>query len=368
VRRVLSGWGAGQLERMSAAEFRGAGVGRVDSVSPVRGVDLRLVPDQHRDAAAVALRSALGESSPVSVDAVGGGASGALTYRVRGNGHDAFMRIETIRGPLRNPHQYACMQAAADAGVAPPILFADDQSGVLVVPFIEAVPLTDMPGGPVAVIEEMGQLIRRLQATEVFPAYGDYVTNLGRILDHLRTRAFAPGLLDAHVEAFDRIRAAWSRDPSTFVSSHNDPNAMNVLYDGRRLWLIDWETASRNDPLVDVAVASHFVAETDDLRALLLRTWLGHEPDPPLEARFFLARSLTQLYAASIIHIVVPSPEPVTDLAAPTPDELRSLVVGGHLVLGTPEFSRAFANTLLALFLDTATSTDFNDALRIASG
>lgn len=332
------------------------------------GPDLDPIPEHHRDAVATALRSALGDSSSIAIEAVGGGASGALTYRARSDGHDAFLRIETIRGPLRNPHQYACMQVAADAGVAPPPLYVDEGAGVLVMPFIEQVPLTEVPGGPVAVAEKMGRLIGRLQATDPFPEHGDYVTNLGRMLDHLRAGAFAPGLLDAHAEAFDRIRVACPRDPSTFVSSHNDPNAMNVLYDGRRLWLIDWETASRNDPLIDVAVASHFLTETDDLHDVLLRAWLGTEPDARLRARFQLTRALTQLFAAVIIHVVVPSAEPVTDLAAPTPDELRALVAGGRLIPGTPEFSRVFANLLLAMFIDAATGTDFDEALRVAAG
>jgi hypothetical protein len=38
------------------------------------------------------------------------------------------------------------------------------------------------------------------------------------------------------------------------VSSHNDPVPANILFDGRRPWLIDWEWAYRNDPLVDVAI------------------------------------------------------------------------------------------------------------------
>jgi thiamine kinase-like enzyme len=44
-----------------------------------------------------------------------------------------------------------------------------------------------------------------------------------------------------------RVQQGW-------VSSHNDSIPSNILFDGDRLWLIDWESAYRNDPLVDVAI------------------------------------------------------------------------------------------------------------------
>ena len=41
-----------------------------------------------------------------------------------------------------------------------------------------------------------------------------------------------------------------------YVSSHNDVLPRNVLFDGKRLWLIDWENGNRNEPLADLATAS----------------------------------------------------------------------------------------------------------------
>ncbi len=94
---------------------------------------------------------------------------------------------------------------------------------------------------------------------------------------------FAPGVLAPVHDGFDRICAAYPWDRDAQVSSHNDVNPFNVLFDGDRLWLIDWEIAFRNDPFADVAsVANNFA---DPVRARgrgrsssrwLLRAWLGH--------------------------------------------------------------------------------------------
>ena len=70
---------------------------------------------------------------------------------------------------------------------------------------------------------------------------------------------------------FERVRAAYPWQPDTFVSGHNDPNQFNVLYDGDRLWLIDWETAYRNDPYVDLATLCSALAPTPAPRSLRRR-------------------------------------------------------------------------------------------------
>ena len=275
--------------------------------------DLRAVPEQHRETVESALATTFGASGVSSVLASPGGASGALTYRVETRTGDHLLRIETIRGSLRNPYQYECMQTAAEAGIAPPIRYVDAGAGVVIMPFVSQRPLTDFPGGPPAVASAVAALLARLHRTPTFPAHGDYMDNLARMLAYLeRSGRVAPGLLDQHAAGFERIRAAYPWSPDSFVSAHNDPNQFNMLYDGDRLWLIDWETASRNDAFIDLATVSGYLAPTADLRDDVLRSGLGREPDPLARARLALMGWLTQLYAGCILLVVVIDPDTAT--------------------------------------------------------
>ena len=90
-------------------------------------------------------------------------------------------------------------------------------------------------------------------------------------------------------------------DPTISVSSHNDPVPRNVLFDGERLWLIDWESAYRNDPLVDVAIALDSFTSSTDLESVLLKAWLGRAQGDGLYTRLALVRALTRLYYAEIL-------------------------------------------------------------------
>jgi aminoglycoside phosphotransferase (APT) family kinase protein len=333
-------------------------------------VELDVVPETHRQLAASTLTDTFGPGGATSIDVVTGGASGALTYRVGSRHGDHLLRIETIRGPLRNPHQYDCMQRAADAGVAPPLRHVDADAGVVVMPFIEQRPVLEFDGGLHALAVAVADLLARLHDTAPFPEHGDHLDNIERMLGYLVSAGrVAPALLDAHREGFARIRAAYPWDPATFVSAHNDPNQLNVLYDGSRLWLVDWETARRNDPMVDVATVIGWLGTTPERRAAILRAWLGREPDALTDAKATLMGLLTALHAGAILLMIVFDPtNPVhTDLTPLTAEDFGARVASGELVAGTPAATIAYAKIALGSFLDGLRRPDVETALQIAA-
>lgn len=100
--------------------------------------------------------------------------------------------------------------------------------------FVMQRPLHEYPGGPLALAKALGELVAKLQATPPFPDHGDYRVFLERMLAYLRS-VFAAGLLDPNLEAFEHMRKAYTWDAERHVSSHNDPNQCNTLFDGQRL-------------------------------------------------------------------------------------------------------------------------------------
>lgn len=134
-------------------------------------------------------------------------------------------------------------------------------------------------------------------------------------------------------------------------------------------WFIDWETAYRNDPMVDVATLTIFIAASPELEAALLRSWLGREPDRLQRARLVLMRSLARLFygcAASLnaahgLDSVVPA----TDLSAPMRAEFAEAVEQGRLAAGAPEAQRLVGKMALASFLNGVTAPEFEEALAV---
>jgi Ser/Thr protein kinase RdoA (MazF antagonist) len=178
---------------------------------------------------------------------------------------------------------------------------------------------------------------------------------VGTLLRNARDSGmFATGLLDAHFAGFERVCAAFPWDDAGRVSSHNDPNPRNWLFDGERLWLVDWETAFRNEPLVDVAILTHEIAPTPELETALLTGWRGAPPDDLLRARVAVLRQFTRLYYAGLMlsaHPRTAGSRPETSLDAPDVATFQREISAGRLRIGSPELVFTLAKMSLAGFL-----------------
>jgi aminoglycoside phosphotransferase (APT) family kinase protein len=300
-----------------------------------------------------ALADAFGTAAVGTVTPVAGGATNASLFRAEVGGRPCLVRFEGEPSPLRNPHQYESLRIAAEAGIAPKLWYIDETRGIAVMDFIQGQPLRDYPGGPRALAAALGTLLRRLQETSVFPYFVDFPDIVARLFKHVRgTGLFADGLLDPYTECLERTRESWRR--VTPVSSHNDPNPRNILYDGERLWLIDWESAYRNDPLIDVAIVLDNLASSPELEDVLLGSWLGRAPDDAVRVHLAPARALSRLWYAGVLlsaSATAPRTTPDADLSAPTVPQFLEMVRNGSLKPRTCEAVHTMGKMYLAGFL-----------------
>jgi aminoglycoside phosphotransferase (APT) family kinase protein len=332
---------------------------------------LESIPADRRETARAALKGVFGAAPLAAAQPITSGASGALIYRIEVGGRSYLLRLEDPRrDEVRDPRRtYLCMRIAAEAGIAPALHHADPVAGVAIMDFVPGRPLDDYPRGPEALARDLGTLAARLQATAAFPDVANYPTVIDRMLGRLLGAGlFADGLLDRHREGFERIRQAYPWDASALVSSHNDPHPGNILFDGERLWLIDWDTAYRNDPVLDVAIMTMFLAAAPALQEVLLRSWLGRPADRVVRARLVLMRQMARLFYACANGLFVAAAQPgvsETDLAALTPAEYRAAVDHGRLIPGTAEAQRAGCKVSLGTFLAGLSAPGFEEALAV---
>jgi hypothetical protein len=333
-----------------------------------------MIPEARRDAVRSALRAAFGARPARGFLPVSGGVSGALIFRFEVGDRPFLLRLEPDRIAAHDRQRgFACMVAAAEAGVAPAVRYADPATGVAIMDFVSSWPLSAHPGGPAGLVRELGALTARVQATAPFPAVGDYPQMIGTMLAALDgSGLFTPGLLAPHADGLARIQDAYPWDGAALISSHNDPNPRNILFDGQRLWLIDWELAFRNDPLTDVAILTTELAETPELEDMLLEATFGRAPDQALRARLGVMQLLTRLFYGCIVLEVfarAPRSAPEASLAALTPGAFRAAAAEGRLESGAPETAYAFGKMSLAAFAEGLAGPGFDALLeRVKSG
>jgi aminoglycoside phosphotransferase (APT) family kinase protein len=319
----------------------------------------------HSDSARSALAAAFGRARIGPIMALTGGATTASVYRIEVGERLYLLRIEGQPSPLRNPHQYVSMRIAAEAGIAPKILYVDEAARIVVTDFIEQVPLETYPGGPRALARALGELLARVQATQAFPYFVEYPDIVARLFAHVcRTGLFAGGVLDQHVERLELLREAYRANSSRLVSSHNDAVPNNILFDGRRLWLIDWESAYC--PLVDVAIMLDGVARCPEIEEVLLGAWLGRAPDEAIRERLDVVRALTRHYYAGVFlsaSAAVSWVKEETDLSVPSAVDFQRAIRAGWQKAGTAETKHILGKMFLASFLSGVAAPGFDAAV-----
>jgi thiamine kinase-like enzyme len=143
------------------------------------------------------------------------------------------------------------LAAVATAGIAPEVLACEPAAGLLVTRFVEGAPWQATEVAAEANLWRLAWQLRTLHGLAV-PAG---IQTVRYSEQALRLRAGLPcGPDDARLH--QRADRLFSRiDGRGFAPSlcHHDLHHLNVLDDGDRLWLVDWEYGGRGDPLLDVA-------------------------------------------------------------------------------------------------------------------
>jgi hypothetical protein len=305
-----------------------------------------------------ALRVAFGTAQADAVTPLEGGASTAFPFRVEIGARRYVVRLEGERSPLRNPQQYASMAVAAEAGLAPRLHYADETLGVAVMDFIETRPLSAYPGGSLGLAQAVGTLIARLQAGPAFGRFVDYPDMVGRLWTYLcGTGLFARDVLMPATERLARVSDAYQAGFIRGVASHNDLLPRNLLFDGRRLWLIDWESAYCNDPHVDLAIALDNFAPDPGSAESLREAAVGTGPRWIDPTRLDLARGLVRLYYAGVFLCASFAAQGALqdrDLSAPSGADFQAALRAGRLHFETPTTKHLLGKIFLSSFMTGA--------------
>lgn len=246
-------------------------------------------------------------ASSVTATPLGGGLTNA-TYRVDVDGEAYVVRIAAsgteVLGVDRH-REYRCTLAASRAGVAPKVVCSLPDEGILVTRFIEGRVLSPEAVMPPDVLERVVRSMRRYHGG---PAFAGTFSPFRTLEDYRSaaslTDAPLPEDLDALYRSVAGIETALQRKPAPLRPCHNDLWGPNLIDDGERVWIVDWEYAGMGDPDFDLAsfAIHHLVSDEGD--EALLRAYLGQVPAYPRQvpgsalARLKLMRIVAELREA----------------------------------------------------------------------
>ncbi|MFI4868373.1 MAG: phosphotransferase [Steroidobacterales bacterium] len=238
-------------------------------------------------------------SGAIEIEALKGGLTNR-NFRVSDQRRQQFVvrigRDLPEHGVMRS-NELAAARAAYAAGIAPQIVYAGD--GLLVSRFVAGSSLTPERVRDARMLERIAALLRRCHRDipgcfegsavmfwvfQIIRGYLRFLTARGGGPDATSLAAFA-----ARAERLERAVGAVD-----IVFGHNDLLAANLIDDGQRLWLIDWEYAGFNTPLFDLANLATNNELSDALEAALLESYFDG-PVAPATRRAFAAMQCASL-------------------------------------------------------------------------
>jgi thiamine kinase-like enzyme len=201
-----------------------------------------------------------------------------------------------VHGVLRF-NEFAASQAAAACGLSPPLLHSEP--GVMIFQWIDAKTLTaadlkdmDMIGRVVPLLKKCHtELANHLRgpvlAFWVFHIIKDYVATL-----KVNKSPYVDDIY-RYLMIADELEKAVGESRMSFCQ--NDLLPANILDDGNRLWLVDWDYAGFNSPLFDLANLASNAGFDEAEENLLLELYFGRKPDRPMKQHFLAMAAASTL-------------------------------------------------------------------------
>jgi thiamine kinase len=236
-------------------------------LSPARAREL--IPAQ-------ALAQVPGYSAGVRIAALAGGAVNQ-TFRVDTPAGRYVLRLHSkMGGRLGADHwrEAQLQRAAAAAGLAPTVLHIDPQQRFMVSEFVAGRVWSAADFADAAQLARLGRIFKRLHETPPpVPAPFDLAALLRGFGERIaRVAPAEQPLIEqllARAEVSLRECGTGTRPPRLF---HSDPQHSNIIENGERLILIDWEYAAVGDPLYDLACVLAYYPQAAPYALVLLES------------------------------------------------------------------------------------------------
>lgn len=186
-------------------------------------------------------------------------------------------------------NELAASRAAHAAGLSPEVVFVD--VGITVIRHIESKTLAESDIGQPQYLTRVVELMRRCHhdipkhlrgpvlAFSVFHVIQDYAATL-----HSHASSYT-NQISEFLTIATRLKAIIG--PIELIYGHNDMMAANILDDGSRLWLIDWDYAGFNTPLFDLGglASNNLLSEKQEVE--MLEIYYEKPTDAALLRRFY---------------------------------------------------------------------------------
>lgn len=262
-----------------------------------------IIPANRLSAVEKALLQAFNTIDISVISLLEGGLSTSIVYKIIVNNQPYVLKLdssERVVGP--GAGSYTCMDIAANAGIAPTLYYQNAEDALSISKFIENQPLRAVFTSPDILLPALAKTIRSIHEIPLFPEGNSLLNTVETLIRQVRASPiFKKTIFEDFFDYYDVIRRHYPWDDTGKVSSHNDLNPSNLICDGKRIWIVDWDAAFLNDRYVDLAASANFFVRNEQQEKIFLEAYFGDGLNYYNSARFFVMRQISRLIYAILM-------------------------------------------------------------------
>jgi hypothetical protein len=310
-----------------------------------------LIPPSRVTAVEAALLQAFGTTTVTDVSLLAGGLSGSSVYKIVVHNLPYVLKLDVPSTHATAPLSESLVLATA-AGIAPPLYHQDVANGISISGFIDNLPIRTV-FTPDKLISELAGTIKAIHAVPCYAGGKDLQGTIDEMIDRFRqTNMLSGQILDECFGYYEMIRGKYPWNDTDKVFSHNDLNPGNILCDGERIWIVDWDVAFLNDRYIDLANAANFFVHTKEQERAFLDVYFDHLADDYKTARFYIMRQVCRIIYAMLMFGLAAQGKPADyrhnqDMEGVSLKEFGALMGAGKLSLAAYEGQLMYGKALL---------------------
>jgi thiamine kinase-like enzyme len=234
----------------------------------------------------------IGDTGPFIVTELPGGLTNRNYRAVGVGGTSVVVRLTSPQSgalTIDREMEFANAGTAAAGGVAPAVLGRSRPLAATVIEWIDGKTLEPSDLDDSAMIRRLAEVCRQLHRGAPFSTHFDMFEVQRRYLDLVLAAGYRlPARYLDFAAQVRRVELALAALAGGTVPCHNDLLAANILDDGERLWLIDFEYSGNNDPCFELGnLWSEATLPPDRLEELVTAYLGGYSAVQVARARLF---------------------------------------------------------------------------------
>jgi len=248
-----------------------------------------------------ALEQTFNTTDVLEITLLTGGLSASVVYKIRIEEQYYVLKLDMPQTAVEDEVP-ACMQIAAEGGIAPIVFYLDRAEGISLTAFIKSEPLHSAIKPTEVLLSHLAKTIKAIHELPLFSKE----SNMLDTVDGLIAEFKASGMLEEVFvkecfEYYQIIRQNYPWQDDDKVSSHNDLNPNNMMFGEGKIWVIDWDAAFKNDRYVDLAITANFYVNDEQQEQLFLESYFGDGLNDYHRARFFIMRQICRMVYAMLM-------------------------------------------------------------------